>query len=348
MKRIRNSYVAGLALAAILALAGCGSGDNGTASSESGTTTTGANVDPKMKGEVKVDGSSTVMPISARASEAFKEVAPDVHVPVGEAGTGSGMKKFIAGEIDICDASRPIKAEEIDSLKTAGIDFVELPIAYDGLSIVVNKEANWIDSITTDELKKIWEPASTVKNWNEVRPTWPAKPMTLQGPATNHGTYEYFAEAIVKDKSKATRQDYQQNQEYNALVQGVSGDANALGYVGYAYYAENQDKLKLVSVDAGKGAIAPSPETIMNGTYAPLSRPLFMYVSKKALDRPEVKAFVQYYLDNAKQMVSDAKYIPLPDETYKLVQDRFKNMTLGSVFSTAPAGSKVEDLLGKK
>ncbi len=300
------------------------------------------------EGTVKIDGSSTVMPISARVSEAYQEVAPDVQVPVGEAGTGSGMQKFIAGEIDICDASRPIKPQEIEELSEKGVEFIELPIALDGLAIVVNKDNRWATSITTSELRRIWAPDSQIHAWNEVRPEWPAKPLNLQGPGTNHGTYEYFADAIVKDKSKTTRQDYAQNQEYNTLVQGVSQDQNALGYVGYAYYEENLDNLKLLAVDSGHGPVLPSPATIQDGSYEPLSRPLFIYVSKASLARPEVKAFVQYYLDHASHLVGDAKYIPLPEETYALVQKRFKNMVSGSVFSDAPTSAKIDDLLSTK
>lgn len=348
---MKNSIRSGMALvsmAAILVIAGCGCGSGGDTATTSGTdvksTTTPSTTD-KASGKVIVDGSSTVSPISQRMSEAFKEKSPDVEVPVGEKGTGSGMKMFIAGEIDVCDASRPIKAEEVADAKKAGLDFLELPIAFDGLSIIVNKSNTWLSTITVDELKKIWAPDSKIKSWKEVRAGFPDKPIALYGPATNHGTYEYFSEVIG---GKATRQDYQQNQEYNALVQGVAADANALGYVGFAYYAANADKLKLVGVDSGKGAVSPTEATIADGSYAPMSRPLFIYVSKKALDKPAVKSFVEFYLDQAPALVKDAKYIPLPSATYDAVRARYKAMTFGTAFADVKPGMKLDDILAKE
>lgn len=339
MKSKRIFGFAALALAAIV-MVGCGNGaGSGAPGAAAGGTT-------EASGKVIVDGSSTVAPISQRMSEAFKEVAPNIQVPVGESGTGSGFKKFIAGEIDICGASRPIKPEEVEKAKEAGVEFIELPVAYDGLSIVVNKQNDWLNTITTAELQKLWAPNSTVKKWSELRAGFPDREIKLYGPATNHGTYEYFAEAIVKDKSKATRQDYQQNQEYNTLVAGVGSDLNALGYVGYAYYEANQDKLRVIPVDAGNGPITPSMETIENGQYAPLSRPLFIYVSKKSLEtKPAVKQFVEFYMQNAKQLVSDAKFIPLPDALYTQIQARLSSMTAGTLYTEGTEGKTLKEIM---
>lgn len=270
----------------------------------------------KLSGAVKIDGSSTVFPISEAMAEEFRKKYPDVKVTVGESGTGGGMKKFGPGEIDIADASRTIKAEELKVLKDRGDDAIELPIAYDGLSVVVHKDNTWAKTMTVAELKKIWEPNSKVTKWSDVRPEWPNEPIKLYGPGTASGTFEYFTEAVV-GKAKSSRADYTASEDDNVLVKGVAGDKYSLGYFGYVYYLHNKDKIALVSIDAGKGAIAPSEQTIKDGTYKPLARPIYIYVSKKALERPEVKEFVKFYLTSATKLVPQVGYVPYTEAQYQ-------------------------------
>ncbi len=270
----------------------------------------------KLSGTVKIDGSSTVFPISEAMAEEFRKVNPDVKVTVGESGTTGGMKKFVPGEIDIADASRPIKKEEVDGVKKRGDDVIEFPIAYDGLSVVIHKDNTWAGTMTVAELKKLWEPTSTVKKWSEIRDGWPDQPIKLYGPGTASGTFEYFTEVIV-GKSKSSRADFTASEDDNVLVKGVAGDKNALGYFGYVYYLHNKEKMKLVSIDAGKGAVVPSEQTIKDGTYKPLSRPIYIYVSKKALERPEVKEFVKFYLSNASKLIPQVGYVPYAESHYQ-------------------------------
>ena len=270
----------------------------------------------KLSGTVKIDGSSTVFPISEAMAEEFRKVNPDVKVTVGESGTTGGMKKFVPGEIDIADASRPIKKEEVDGVKKRGDDVIEFPIAYDGLSVVIHKDNTWAGTMTVAELKKLWEPTSTVKKWSEIRDGWPDQPIKLYGPGTASGTFEYFTEVIV-GKSKSSRADFTASEDDNVLVKGVAGDKNALGYFGYVYYLHNKEKMKLVSIDAGKGAVVPSEQTIKDGTYKPLSRPIYIYVSKKALERPEVKEFVTFYLKNATKLIPQVGYVPYAESHYQ-------------------------------
>jgi phosphate transport system substrate-binding protein len=292
----------------------------------------GAAYAAKLSGKVSLDGSSTVFPISEAVAEEFQAVNSGVKVTVGISGTGGGFKKSCVGEIDISDASRPIKQSEIDSAKQNGIDFIELPIAFDGLSIVVNPKNTWVDMLTLAELKAIWAPGSTITNWSQVRQGFPNVPLKLFGPGTDSGTFEYFTEA-VNGKTKESRSDFTASEDDNVLVMGVAGEKGALGYFGYAYYEENTDKLKLVPVDAGKGAVAPSPKTIANGSYSPLSRPLFIYVNTKSAQRPEVDAFVKFYLDNASSLVKEVGYVALPDSAYDMVAARYEKRKTGSVFS---------------
>jgi phosphate transport system substrate-binding protein len=223
------------------------------------------------------------------------------------------MKKFAAGEIDICNASRPIKDTERDACKAAGIEFVEFQVAYDGLSITVNPQNDWCDCLTVEQLKTLWQPESTVQKWSDLNPDWPSERIQLYGAGTDSGTFEYFTEAIVGEPRKS-RSDYSANEDDNVLVTGVAESKYALGYFGYAYYAENQDRLKLVGIDRGDGkCIKPSMETVRDGTYRPLSRPLFIYVSKKSLQRPEVRAFTKFYVENAPQLSAERKYVAVPD-----------------------------------
>ncbi|MFZ5645724.1 MAG: PstS family phosphate ABC transporter substrate-binding protein [Bacillota bacterium] len=286
----------------IVTAAGCGSNKEGSGNGLNGT--------------IKIDGSSTVFPISEAVAEEFKKANPGVNITVGISGTGGGFKKFAAGETDISDASRPIKDNEKQKALENKIEYIEIPVAYDGLSVVINKENTWVDKLTTEELKKIWEPGSTVKKWNQVRPDWPDIEIKLYGPGTDSGTFDYFTEAI-NGKEKASRSDYTPSEDDNVLVQGVAGDKGALGYFGFAYYIENKDKLKIVPIDAGKGAIAPEEKTINDGTYKPLSRPIFIYVSKASLQRPEVKEFIKYYLTEGPKLIPQVGYISLPDNMYK-------------------------------
>lgn len=279
-----------------------------------------------LSGTIEIDGSSTVFPITEAVAEEFRITNPDVRINVGISGTGGGFKRFVVGETDISDASRPIKQSEAEAAQTNGIEYMELQVAVDGLSVVVNPANGWVDYLSVEELKRIWEPNSAVQKWSDVRQGWPDKPITLYGPGTDSGTFDYFTEAIV-GKEDASRPDYTASEDDNILVQGIAGDPNALGYFGYAYYAENTDKLKIVPIDSGKGPVTPSDETVKNGDYAPLSRPLFIYVNTKSMERPEVKAFVTFYLENAENLVIEVGYTPLEASIYQeqlsMVESRF-------------------------
>ncbi|HWK54088.1 MAG TPA: PstS family phosphate ABC transporter substrate-binding protein [Hyphomicrobiales bacterium] len=291
---------------AVLVLAATLAGCSGDASQDG---------DSQLTGAVSLDGSSTVFPISEAVAEEFLAVAPRVRVTVGVSGTGGGFKKFIAGEIDINDASRPIKGNEITEAQAKGLRYLEVPVAYDGLSIVVNPANDWVDYLTVEELKMIWEPGSTVDSWDDIRAGWPAVPLRLYGPGTDSGTFDYFTEA-VNGASGASRPDYTASEDDNVLVQGISGDESALGFFGFAYYEENASRLKLVPVDGGNGPVAPSAQSINDGSYSPLSRPIYIYLSAAAMVRPEVRAFVDFYLDNAPALSMEVGYIPLRDEEY--------------------------------
>ncbi|MCB8933683.1 MAG: PstS family phosphate ABC transporter substrate-binding protein [Chthonomonadaceae bacterium] len=325
---MRNRIWMGWVVGALLALGAAGCGGDKT---ESGTdTVSGANANASLSGSIAIDGSGTVFPITNAATEEFMGKHPGVRITVGDSGTGAGMKKFLSGETDICDASRPIEDEEVADAAKAGIEFIEVPIAYDGLSIIVNPANTWVDKLTTEELKRIWEPGSKVMKWSDVRPGFPDKPIHLFGPSTAHGTFEYFTEAIVEQKKKQ-RPDFQQCPEYNQLVEGVATDENALGYVGYAYYEQNKARLKLVPVDSGSGPVAPSEATIADGTYSPLSRPLFVYVKKSAMARAEVKAFVDYLIGDGRGIIGQTGYVPFPDALYTKVKEHVDAGTTGRV-----------------
>jgi phosphate transport system substrate-binding protein len=301
---------------------------------------------------IKVDGSSTVFPITQAVAEEF-QAKQGVKATIGVSGTGGGFKKFCRKEIDIAGASRPIKAEEKQACAQAGIEFIELPVAYDGLAVVVHKDNTWVDHITVDELKLLWAPEAQGKitKWSQVRKGWPDQPVRLFGPGVDSGTYDYFTQAIV-GKEHASRGDFTSSEDDNVLVQGISGDRNALGFFGYAYYQENQDKLKLVPVDDGKpdngqGPIAPSTETVVNGTYQPLARPIFVYVTTAAAQRPEIGQFVTFYLTEGRGLVKEVGYIPLPDRAYELARARFESRKAGSLFEGgSKVGVSIEKLLG--
>jgi len=319
-KRI-TALVVGVALTA--SLVACGTTDKGNSSATSSSTSTvgSSSTASNLSGKIVIDGSSTVYPITMAVAEEFKNAQPDVEVSVAMSGTGGGMKKFVAGEIDIVDASRKIKQEEADKAKANGIDYVELEIAYDGISVVVNKDNTWAESITIEELNKLWGKDSKVKTWKEVNAKWPDEPIKLYGPGTDSGTFEFFTEMINK-KAKESRTDFTPSEDDNVLVQGIAGDKDALGYFGFAYYEENTDKLKVLKIDAGKGPIEPTFDTIKDKSYAPLSRPLFIYINKAKLDQPQVKEFVNFYLENAATLSKEVGYIPL--ENYDAEKAKIK------------------------
>ncbi|MDU5143450.1 MAG: PstS family phosphate ABC transporter substrate-binding protein [Paenibacillus dendritiformis] len=319
-----------LTLVAVMAfaLAACGgkkeetsnaAGNSGTESTQTNTANNTENQgsEDKLSGTIEIDGSSTVYPMTEAIAEEFGKEHSAVRVSVGTSGTGGGFKRFIAGETAISNASRPIKDKEAEDAKANGIEYLELTVAYDGLSIVVNKDNTWVDKITLDELKKIYEPNSKVKTWADVREGWPNEEIKIYSPGADHGTFDYFTEEI-NGKAQESRNDGQItfSADTNAIVQGVAGDKNALGYFGYSFFEENQDKLKLVPVDNGTATVAPTLETIKDGSYSPLSRPLLIYVSKKHLEKPEVKAYVEYYLQTAGSIAEEVGYVPLPQEKY--------------------------------
>ncbi len=294
---------------------------------DTGTPTSSPKVDApteKLSGEVLADGSSTVFPITQAVAEEFMKVHQDVKVSVGIAGTGGGFKRFVVGETDINDASRPISEKEIDACNKSGVEYLELKVAIDGLSVVVNPKNDWCKAITVAQLKKLWNKGSTVKKWNELDPSWPDAEIRLYGPGPDSGTFDYFTEA-VNGKAKESRSDYTPSEDDNVLVQGVNGDKNSLGYFGYAYYSDNQDKVKLLAIADGDDlskAVVPSDETILNGTYKPLSRPLFIYVNKKSFEKPQVREFVKYYIAKGQDYVKEVQYIQLPENDLKEAQQR--------------------------
>ncbi len=301
------------AIAIATSIASCGS-------SESNQNNGG---EEALNGTIKIDGSSTVYPISEAVAEEFRAEAPEVQVTIGSSGSGAGFKKFARGETDISDASRAIKESEINSCTDAGIQFTEVTVAYDGLAVFVNKDNDWISSMTVQDLKKLWQPESegVLTRWNQLNPEWPDEEIHLFGPSTAHGTYDYFTEEIMGE-SGSSRSDYTACADYNVMVQGVSTDKYALGYVGLAYVESNADALKVVAIDNGNGPILPNKETVSQGTYVPLGRSLFMYVKTASMQRPEVKAFVNFYLDHAAELAEDVGYIKLPAEMYSQQKEK--------------------------
>lgn len=296
---------------------------------------------------IAIDGSSTVYPITEAVAEEFGKVQPRIRVTVSISGTGGGFKRFCVGETVISDASRPIKPSESELAAKNDIGFIELPVAYDGICVVVHPENSFVDHLSVEELKRIWQPNSAVHRWKDVRPEWPDREIKLYGPGTASGTFDYFTEAIVGEGG-ASRADFVSNEDDNVLVQGVAGDPDALGYFGYAYFAQNTDKLKAVPVDGGEGPVTPSHETILEGSYQPLSRPVFIYVSQPAArERPEVAQFVAFYLDQAATLVPQVGYVPLDEETYALARDRFEKRRTGSAFANQAAhpGRSIKELL---
>ncbi|MDF2465505.1 MAG: phosphate binding protein [Ramlibacter sp.] len=284
---------------------------------------------------IKIDGSSTVYPVTEAVAEEFQKANKGLKVTVGVSGTGGGFKKFCRVETDIANASRPITKSEMEACRATGVEYFELPVAFDALTVVINPKNTWLKQATVAELKKMWEPAAQgkVTRWNQVNPAWPDQPIKLFGAGSDSGTFDYFTEAIV-GKSKSSRGDFTASEDDNVLVQGVAGDVNAIGYFGYAYYAENQGKLKALPIveKDGKPAVAPSEATVLNGSYQPLARPIFIYVNAKSMAKPEVKKFVDFYLANAAKMAKEVKYVPLPADAYKTAAEHVAKGKKGTVF----------------
>jgi phosphate transport system substrate-binding protein len=301
---------------------------------------------------VKIDGSSTVFPVTEAVAEDFQKAQRGkIRVTVGISGTGGGFKKFCRGETDISNASRPILKKEMADCKAAGIEYIELPVAFDALTVVVHPKNNFIKQLTVAELKKMWEPGAQGKitRWNQVNPQWPDQAMKLFGPGADSGTFDYFTEAVV-GKSKSSRGDFTASEDDNVLVQGVSRDINGLGYFGFAYYIENKDKLKAVPIVNEKGQpVAPSMEAVEKGTYTPLARPIFIYVSAKSLAKPEIRQFVEYYLKNGSTLAREVKYVPLPDSAYRTALQHVQKGKKGTVFGgVAEVGVTIDELLKRE
>ncbi|MCB9555641.1 MAG: PstS family phosphate ABC transporter substrate-binding protein [Deltaproteobacteria bacterium] len=342
---MRNTLLISIAVAS-LTFFGC--------SKRSNPGSGGAGTAPKAA-IIAIDGSSTVFPITEAVAEEFQKGAK-ARVTIGVSGTGGGFKKFCNKETAISGASRPIKEKEVTLCKKNGVAYIELPVAYDGIAVVVHKENTWVDSLTVAELKKLWEPSAQKKvtRWRQIRPNWPDQEIHLFGPGVDSGTYDYFTKAIVGTEH-ASRGDFTSSEDDNILVKGISTDKLALGFFGYAYYAENKDKLRLVPVDDnndanGKGPIAPSPTTVADGTYQPLGRPIFIYVAKEAAARQEVSAFVDFYLSRGAALAAEVGYISLPPRAYTLAKARYATRTVGSVFAGhgSKVGVTVEQLLSGK
>lgn len=301
----------------------------------------------ELQGKISIDGSSTVFPISEAVASQFQKQYPNVSVNVGVSGTGGGFKRFVKGETDISDASRPIEASEIEAATANGVSFIELPIAYDGLTIAVHPANDWVDQLTVAEVKKIYTAESPATSWNQVRASWPDKPLKPFAPGTDSGTFDYFREVVV-GKEGSLRSDMSTSEDDNVLVTGVSGSPTSIGFFGAAYYEENKDKVKAVPIvnPATSQAVMPTREDIESGNYAPFSRPLFIYVNNKSGSRPEVKRFVMFYLENAVEMARMGKSVPLPTSVYEIAIDNFTSRNVGTHYQTADgekrSGSVVE------
>lgn len=301
---------------------------------------------------VKIDGSSTVFPPTEAVAEDFQKAKKGaVRVTVGISGTGGGFKKFCRGETDISNASRPILKKEMEDCAKAGIKYIELPIGFDALTVVVHPQNKFLNQISVEQLKKLWEPSAQGKitRWKQIDPSWPDAPIKLFGAGSDSGTFDYFTEAVV-GKAKSSRGDYTASEDDNVLVQGVSRDVNALGYFGYAYYSENSTKLKPLAIveKPGRPGVLPSIKTVLDGSYQPLARPIFIYVNAKGANKPEVNEFVEYYLAHGKRLVAEVKYVPLSDKDYQHAMDNFRNKKTGTAFGGVPeVGVKVADLLAR-
>ncbi|MSQ05121.1 MAG: PstS family phosphate ABC transporter substrate-binding protein [Nitrosomonadaceae bacterium] len=297
---------------------------------------------------IKIDGSSTVYPITEAVAEDFQKAKKNlINVTVGISGTGGGFKKFCRNVIDIANASRPILKKEMEDCKASGVEYIEMPVAYDALTVVINPSNSWAKTMTVAELKKIWEPSAQgkIKKWNQVNPSWPDNDFKLYGAGSDSGTFDYFTDVIV-GKSKSSRGDYTASEDDNVLVQGVASDKNGLGYFGYAYYVENIKKLTGVAIDAGQGGVLPSSKSVDDGSYQPLSRPIFIYVNTKAALRPEVKEFINFYMKNAAVLTAEVKYFPLPEKIYKLNLENLNKNKVGTVFGgTSKTNVNIEKIM---
>ncbi len=340
-----------LCAAGIALLVGCAGCDSTTVikpgTGTGGTTTGGASSSTdKVEGSVEIDGSSTVFILSQAVAEEFNADHPNVAVSVKSSGTSGGFKRFVTGELDIAGASRPIKQEEIDKAQAAGVEYVELPLCFDALTVAVPKSNDWVDSIKVEELKAIWESAAEGKltKWNQVsgRESWPGAKLALFGPGADSGTFEYFTEAICGKKGDH-RKDYGGNENDNVIIQNIAGDKHALGYIPFAYFEANQDKLKALAIDAGKGPVAPSAASVKDGTYTPLARPLFIYVNRKSAEKPAVRAFVEFYIDHAGALADEVKYVAFNADKYPIVKKRFADLKTGTEFGGHAAVGKTED-----
>ena len=324
---LKRWKAAGLLLAAVGVLAGCAPRAGGGPSAQ-----------------IIVDGSSTVFPVVERLAELYSIKNPEVRLTVSQSGTGGGMKRFSKGEVDIATASRTIKPDEVETLRAAGIDFVEVPIAYDGLSVVINRENDWAQTMTVEELRKLWQD-DTVQLWSDIRPEWPRQKINLFGPGTDSGTFLYFTEAVVGEERKS-RGDFMASEDDNVLIAGVMQDRYGLVYLGFSYYYANKDQLRSVALDHGDGVpVPPTMETIADGTYRLLSRPLILYVSTKALERPDVLSFVEFMLTEGKASLREIGFVPLPDEAYELALQRVRERKVGTVLHGAQPGIPIQDLL---
>jgi len=320
----------------IAGLVGCGPAATTSETKQDAAASSKSGGNTELQGKITIDGSSTVFPISEAAASQFQKLFPNVSVNVGVSGTGGGFKRFVKGETDISDASRPIDASEVDAAKENQVAFVELPVAYDGLTIVVHPSNDWVDKLTIDEIKKIYLASNAVKSWSEVRDGWPNRPIKAFAPGTDSGTFDYFKE-VIAGKEGSLRSDMSTSEDDIVLVTGVSGSPNAIGFFGAAYYEENQDKIKAIPIvnPETQTAVFPDSKTIESGEYAPFSRPLFIYVNKKALTRPEIKRFVSFYLENASAMAKEVGYVALPSGVIDLAIENFKSRRTGTHYLTA-------------
>ena len=303
---VRLGGVLPMLAALAMLVSACGDSSQNMATADSDT----------LSGTIQIDGSSTAFPVSQAVAEEFRKEQPNVQVNVGVSGTGGGFKRFSAGETDVSNASRPIKDSEREAAAANGVEFIEMRIGTDGLSVMVNNANDFVDCLTVEELNAIWKPGSTINNWQEVRAGFPDQRLRLYGPDTDSGTFDYFTEE-VNGEAQVSRADYTASADDNVLVQGIAGDRGSLGYFGYAYYQENKESLKVVAVDGGDGCVTPEPSTIEDGSYKPLSRPLFIYVNAESLEKPEVKAFVTFYMDHGYQLTEEEGYVPVERSVYE-------------------------------
>ncbi len=324
LERARRLAAPLLIVLAAATAVGCGreGAEQNTPANETTASGTGA-FEQELTGRVRIDGSSTVGPLMTFAAERFRRQQPGVRVAVGISGTGGGFERFCRGETDISNASRPIKDEERRLCEQKGVEFVELHVANDGLSVVGNPQNDWADCLTVDQLKRVWQPGSRIRNWNQVDADFPSEKLTLYGAGTDSGTFDYFTEAIVGEEGRS-RTDYNATENDDVTVRGVSGERGALGYLGLSYVEENEGRLKALEIDGGDGCVAPSAETVQNGSYRPLSRPLYVYVKTAALQRMEVAAFLEHVLDNERELARSALFVPLTDEQLSAARNRFE------------------------